>query len=389
MASATPHKPDIILLATTSLLLLLGILILSSASLFFAQQNVADPFYYLQHQLLFGVLPGLTLGLLAYLLPRRRLKSLSLPALAGALLLSVLVFVPALGMSEGGATRWLRLGSFSLQPAELLKGSFLVYLAAWLSSRNTAPTPKRRAETPNRLVALVRAFGPHARQLVPFGIILGGIAAVLLAQSDLSTLGVIAVSAVAMYFVAGTPIWHTAVITGGAGALFLYFILFSSYRMNRIAVLFNPGLEPQGAGYQLKQALIAIGSGGLTGSGLGLSQQKLGFIPQPITDSIFAVLAEEAGFLGSVVLLLLFGILLWRGLRISKLSPKPFPALLAAGITIQLVVQALINIGALIRLFPLTGIPLPLISYGGTALVVSLIEIGLLLNMSRYTEEPS
>jgi cell division protein FtsW len=186
-----------------------------------------------------------------------------------------------------------------------------------------------------------------------------------------------------IYFIAKTPLWQTGVLILLAGLCFFFLIKISPYRSSRISIFFNPTRDPLGAGYQLKQALIAVGSGGLFGKGLGLSQQKLGFLPQVLGDSIFAIFAEETGFFGALFLIFLFLIFLWRGLKIAKSSSELFFKLLAFGITSQIVVQAFINIGALIGILPLTGIPLPFISYGSSHLLAELIGVGILLNISR------
>ncbi len=218
--------------------------------------------------------------------------------------------------------------------------------------------------------------------LIPFIVALGVISVLLIAQPDIGTLAIIAAVAGVIYFCATTPFWHTLAL-GGLGVLVLFLLIhLAPYRFDRLAVFLNPDLDPLGKGYQLKQAFIGIGSGGLTGRGLGLSVQKFGFLPQPMSDSIFAVFAEEAGFFGSLLLILLFLAFVWRSLVLSKRIKDQFAMLLMIGISTWIALQALVNIGALSGLLPLTGIPLPFISYGGSALVSELIAMGILLNIS-------
>ncbi len=309
MVPTTSHKIDYLLLATVILLLLIGIATLSSVSVFFARENVANQYYFLTHQLLFGFLPGILAAGIAYLTPLQWLRRLSLPALLLTLVLLVLVFVPMIGHSESGAQRWIGIGGITYQPAELLKVTFFLYLAAWLSSRaGEGEQTSQRRKTSSSHTLLHSAY----QSLLPFLAIMGIVAGLLIAQPDMSTLGVIAIAALAMYFAANTPVWHTLVIAGGGVGAAALLIITSGYRMERLSTYLQPGAaDPLGAGYQVKQAMIAIGSGGLTGKGLGLSQQKLGFVPQPLSDSIFAIFAEEAGFIGAAFLLLLFGIFLW------------------------------------------------------------------------------
>jgi cell division protein FtsW len=188
-----------------------------------------------------------------------------------------------------------------------------------------------------------------------------------------------------MYFFSGTPLWHTIfLILMGLGSLSAL-IKFKPYRFNRLLVFLRPETDPMGIGYQIKQALITVGSGGLFGLGLGMSHQKFGFLPQPISDSIFSIFAEETGFLGSAILLFLFLIFFWRGLKISKESPDKFSQMVALGISLWIIMQSFVNIGSMIGILPLSGIPLPFISYGGTHFVAEMVGIGILLNISKTT----
>lgn len=380
----TKKRPDYILLGVTVFLILIGLLILSSVSAFLAEKNLSNPYYFFSHQVLFGVFLGIILGFLAFKTPLAKLKRWSIFLLLLNIILLSLVFVPGLGFKSGGATRWLKVGSLTFQPSEILKITFPLYLAAWLSSRQ----PKRgnsrefsgKAKSGFKIAGLSQNF-------IPFLVILAVISLFLTLQSDIGTLAVIAGVAILVYFIAGTPLWHIFLILGSASVALFTLIRISSYRTERWLVFFNPDIDPMGISYHVKQAMIAVGSGGIWGKGFGLSQQKLGFLPQTLGDSIFAIFAEEAGFLGAAFLIFLFLIFLWRGLKITNDSKDLFLKLLSFGIFSQIVLQAFVNIGALIGLLPLVGIPLPFISYGGTHLVIELIGVGILLNISSRNIE--
>jgi len=362
-------RPDYFLIGIVLALILLGILVLASVSASYAFKKFGDTYYLLSHQVFFGLLPGLLLGFLAFKINLSWLKKWAPRLLLANLVLMVLVFVPLIGSKDAIASRWIGLGPFSLQPSELLKLTFILYLASWLSSKTKGLEKRDFSQT-----------------LVAFLVLVGGITLLLFLQSDISTLGVIALVAILMYFSVNTPFWHSILIVFlGIGGLFSL-IKLAPYRINRLLVFFNSDLDPMGIGYQAKQALIAVGSGGLMGVGLGLSTQKLGFLPQIISDSIFAIFSEETGFIGSFILVLLFLLFFWRGFSIAKKAQTKFLQLTALGITSWIIIQSFVNIGAMIGLLPLTGIPLPFISYGGSALVVELIGVGLLLNISKQAE---
>jgi len=222
---------------------------------------------------------------------------------------------------------------------------------------------------------------------IPFLIISAIITLLLMKQSDLSTLVVIISSGAIMYFASGTPLWHIILMALIGGGTFLTLIKLAPYRMKRIMVFLNPDLDPMGIGYQIKQVLIGIGSGGIVGLGLGMSNQKFGFIPQIMSDSIFAIFSEEAGFIGSFGLILLFCLFLFRGFQIAKRTDDMFSKLFAIGFCSWICMQAFINIGAMTGLLPLTGIPLPFISYGGSHVAVELIGVGILLNISKQSKK--
>ena len=358
--------PDYILVGISVVLIIFGILILASVSAPIAQEKFGTTYHFLNHQLLFGLLPGLILGFFAFRIRLDFLKKMVPFLLLINLILLAMVFLPKIGSDIGTAARWVSIGPFSFQPSEFLKLTFILYLAAWLSKRNY------RNEN-------------FSHTLFAFLIIIGLISLFLIFQPDISTLGIIVLISAFMYFWTKTPSWHTILMFfGGIGSLFVL-IKLAPYRLNRFLVFLNPETDPMGIGYQIKQSLIAVGSGGVAGLGLGMSGQKFGFLPLPqsISDSIFAIMANEMGFIGSLILISLFLIFLWRGFKISKLAQNQFCQLTALGISSWIVLQSFVNIGAMIGILPLTGIPLPFISYGGSALISELVGVGILLNISK------
>jgi len=371
---AKDKRPDYYLIGVIIALILTGIVILASVSSAYSFKKFGNTYYFLKHQALFGLLPGLFLGFLLYRIKLSTLKKLSPFLLLITLVLMVLVFLPFIGLKSGDAARWIQVGSFTFQPSELLKLVSILYFATWLTSR----LEKEEKTADNKVFSFGNTF-------MAFLMILVIIVVLLFFQSNISTLGVIVLTAFFMYFSMNTPIWHTLfVILAGSGGL-LVLIKLAPYRINRLAVFLNPDLDPMGIGYQIKQALIAIGSGGITGTGLGMSAQKFGFLPQTISDSIFAVFAEEAGFMGTLALILLFLVFAFLGFKTAQKSKDSFSKLTALGITFWIIIQAFVNIGAMIGILPLTGIPLPFIGYGGSALALELMGMGILLNISKNT----
>lgn len=342
-----------------------GIIILSSASLVISQKNFGTPFYFTLKQLFYGGLAGGILFFATQAVPYRAWKKLAVPLMVLSLVLMAMVFLPKVGYSSGGARRWLQLGFFNFQPSEILKFAFIVYLASWLDARRDE----------------LKSF---SYGLMPFSVMLGVVTIFFIMQPDIGTLGIIVATALVIFFLGGGK-FHQIFFLLAFGLILFYFIIqMAPYRIARILVFLNPQTDPQGIGYQLNQSLIAIGSGGFMGAGFGRSIQKH-YIPEPLGDSIFAIFAEEAGFIGSTVLILLFMLFTWKGFQIARKSPDPFGKLLAAGITVGVAIQAFVNIAAISGLLPLTGIPLPFVSYGGTSLVITLAKMGILLNISKHT----
>ncbi|MBI3685653.1 putative lipid II flippase FtsW [Candidatus Azambacteria bacterium] len=348
-------------------LMLFGLAMLSTASAVLAYQHTQDSYFYLKRQLLNGIIPGLFFFFIASRIPYKRYKPFALPLMLACVVLLVLLFLPRFGLMAHGATRWLTVGSFSFQPSEALKLAFIIYLAALFESR--------------------REKMAHVTQgLLPFVMVMGAVSALLVRQPDIGTLGVILLTALCVYFAAGARITHLALIVfGGLFALFIFVYGFG-YEFDRIQVYLNPHSDAQGAGYQINRAAAAIGAGGAFGLGFGQSQRKFGgYLPEPMGDSIFAIIAEELGFAGIAAALALFVVLGWQGFSIARDAPDMFGGLIAAGVTSWILIQAFVNIGAISGLLPLTGIPLPFVSYGGTSLVVLFAACGIVYNIQRST----
>jgi cell division protein FtsW len=353
-------KADFILLSVAGAILIFGIVMLASVSAKISQEKLGSTYYFLNHQLLYGVLPGLILGFLAFRLNLKKIKKWAPYVFLANIALMLLVLIPQISFSAGGASRWLAIGPFTAQPSEFLKLSIILYLASWLPSKKTGKT-----------------FFPFLAILLLVGIL-------FYLQPDIGTYLVIAATCGIMYFLANTPLAHTFFLISLGISGFVIFMK-ESYRQNRINVFLNPQTDPMGIGYQIKQALIAVGSGGIFGLGLGMSRQKYGFLPEAMSDSIFAVLCEEVGFIGAAILIAFFITFFWRGFKLGRISQDPFSKLAAFGITFWILLQTLINISSMTGILPLTGIPLPFFSNGGSAMIANLTALGVLLNISKQS----
>jgi len=358
-------RPDYVFIALMLVLVVVGLILLSSASSVVAFQKFNDSYYYLKHQVLYGLLPGLVLFVLLSKFNYQRLKPWAPLALVLSIGLLLLVFVPGVGFAHGGARRWVALGSFVFQPSEVVKLTLLVYLAAWLEARGQEG---------------LRVWGSG---FWPFVLTVGLVLGLIILQPDLGTMSVVAVSVFATYLVAGAGASQLLTLVFGGGVGMWLVVKFFSHSARRLTVFLNPELDPQGIGYHINQALLGIGSGGWLGVGLGYSRQKYQYLPEVTGDSIFAVVAEELGFIFTLLFLLLIVAFLSRGFRIAKLAPDAFGRYLACGIIAWLGWQTFLNIASMVGLLPLTGVPLPFVSYGGTALVTTLAALGLMSSISR------
>ena len=358
---------DIKLVYTLFALLFFGLIMIASAGISYSRIHFGDEYYFFKHQLFFGVIPGLVILFIVQKINYNFWKKMAFPMFIISLLFLVLVFVPGFGSRIYGASRWMKLGPFSFQPSEMLKLGIILYLAAWLESREEK----------------VKDF---YEGLVPFGAVVGLVSFLLIKQPDIGTLGIVIAISISIFFVSGAKLYHMGVI-GVSGVMALFVLVkMESYRMSRFLVFLHPELDPRGIGYQINQALLAIGSGGFWGVGLGHSLQKFNYLPEPVGDSIFAIIGEELGMIGCLVLVSLFVYMAILGLRIAKNAPDRFSKLTAVGIVTWIIFQAFVNIAAISGIMPLTGVPLPFISYGGTSIIFLLVGVGILLNISKYAK---
>ncbi|MBF0384596.1 MAG: putative lipid II flippase FtsW [Candidatus Omnitrophica bacterium] len=348
------------------ILLSLGIVMIYSSSGVYARQTLGDSAYFLFRHLLF-----LSIGIMAMLfimaMDYRRLQEYSKPMLIFIIILLILVLIPHIGKSTFGARRWFKLGPFGFQPSEFAKLAMLVYVADFLSRKK------------EKILSLWEGF-------IPIVCVMGLVCLLIVKEPDLGNSVLIAMITLIMIFIAGANIWHI-VSLGLMAVPALYYLVFRvPYRLARITAFWNPNEDIKGIGFQLYQSQIALGSGGFWGIGLGQSKQKLLYLPAAHTDFILSIIGEEMGLLGTLLVVILFAALIWQGARIAKRANNPFGYYLALGIVAMLGLQAVINIGVNIGALPTKGLPLPFISYGGSALIFNLMAIGLLLNISRVQD---
>jgi len=358
-------QPDILIICSTLSILAIGMIMVFSASAVLSFHEFGDSYYYLKRQLLFSVL-GIAAMYVTMNLDYWIWKKYSKLILIVCFVLLAVVLIPGIGVVRGGARSWLGIGSFGIQPSEFAKMGVIIYLAKLLSE-NQANITK------------------FASGLLPPLALVGAVFGLIMLQPDLGTGAVLAGAAFLIIYAAGARLWHLSLLglAGLAGLVGL--IAAAPYRLQRITAFLDPWSDPLGAGYQAIQSLYAIGPGGLVGLGLGMSRQKYSYLPEPQTDFIFSIIAEELGFIGGALVLSLFALLVWRGFRTAITAPDTFGSLLACGIVGMIAVQVVINIGVVIGLLPVTGITLPLISAGGSSLTLMLTSIGVLLNISRYS----
>ncbi len=363
-----PHAPDYGLIIITLALLCIGIVMVYSASLVASYAEHGNQTYFFQRQLLWCAVGVVTMFLFMRI-PYYLWQRISLLAMVVSVGLLVAVLIPGIGSTVLGATRWVRIGEVGLQPSELCKVTLAIYMAAWLSKKGER----------------VREFGYG---LVPFVVILALIVALIMKQPDMGTALVIIGTAVTIFFVSGANLLQLIPVglVGAGGMAMLAFN--SSYRHGRLTAFMDPWAYSEDSGYHVVQSLIALGSGGIQGLGLGDSRQKFpGLLPFPYTDSIYAVIGEELGLVGCTVVLALFLLLAYRGLRTAWRARDGFGSLLAIGISCQMVLQAFLNIAVVTSTVPFTGITLPFVSYGGSSMLVSFAAMGILLNVTKYTKE--
>lgn len=349
------------------MLTIFGLIMLSSASSDLGKLKFNDTFYYLKHQIYYGLSLGVVGFLAGYFIYYKKLQNVSIYILIMSIAFLVLVFTP-LGIKAGGATRWINIGPISIQPAEILKLTFIIYLAAWLSNKK------------------IKRQSSFTEGLLPFLTISSIVAGLVILQPATTTIVILMGASLIVYFVSGAKLRYIlGIFLIGIVAL-AGLIAITPYRFNRVMdYLHNNNSDVLNSGYHRNQALISIGSGGISGVGYGQSTTKYKFLPEPIGDSIFAVIAEEFGFIGSIFVIAVFVLIFIRGILISKNSRDDFGKLVVVGFISIISIQTIINLGAISGLLPLTGVPLPFISYGGTALAIFLTMIGIIGNISKYT----
>ncbi len=360
------HEPDKSLIMAMFFLIVFGLVMLFSASSVVSYARFGNTYHYFTHQLI-----GLGIGLVAFFVVSRinyhLWKRFALLLLFLSIILLLLVFIPGIRAEHGAARSWITLFGYSFQPSELVKLSFLIYLATWLEAKK-------------------HALSSLSSGVIPFLIILGIISGLMIAQPDMGTLFIIAFTALIVFFTGGGKVTHIF-LTLCLAALLLFIVLStrSSYQSDRFKCLKDPTYSTQDKCYQINQSLIAVGSGGWFGRGLGQSRQKFMYLPEVWGDSIFPIIAEEIGFIFSTFLILLYLFIFYRGLAIARAAPDLYGSALATGIVVWLAIQTFLNIGGMINLIPMTGVPLPFISHGGSAILSALIAMGILVNISKQT----
>ncbi|MEI6596890.1 MAG: putative lipid II flippase FtsW [bacterium] len=359
------HESDKPLIFIVGAIIIFGLIMLSSASSVIAYSAHQDSYYFFKHQI-FGLVLGLAAAWFFSRIDYQTWRKYALWMLIASIGLLLLVFIPGLAGTWGTSRSWINIFGFSLQPSELVKITFLLYLAAWLEGRK------------KQLAEMSRGIGP-------FLVILGVIALLMMLQPDIGTLTIIALTSLMVYFIGGGSIKHLVVLVLLGLVALIIMINIYPYQANRFKCMLDPSYSPKEYCYQINQSLIAVGSGGFWGRGLGASRQKFLYLPQAQNDAIFPIISEEVGFTFSVGLILLYLALFYRGIIIAKNAPDDFGKILAIGIVGWIALQAFINIGGMVNIMPMTGVPLPMVSYGGSAMLAALASIGILVNISKQT----
>ncbi len=343
-------------LLTTLTLLIFGLIMIYSASVSEALRDFGSKWHFVLLQLKWGGV-GIILMLFASRIPTRSWQRLAPTLLIIGLITLLLVAIPGIGTKVQGARRWLILPGFSFQPAELMKLFQVIYLASWLKNKRVTLT-----------------------HFLAYITIVGGL---IMLEPDMGTTIVITLLAISIYFLADYKLTNLFIIIGAGLTSALIAIISAPYRLARVTTFFDPGKDPLGASYHIRQVILALGSGGIIGLGIGQSRQKYEYLPESTTDSIFAVVGEELGFVGAIILIAIFTYLVYLIFRVATRARSPFSTLLAGGVGAWFSLQVVLNLAAMVALNPLTGIPLPLVSYGGSSLVTMLAGVGLVLGVAR------
>ena len=349
-------------MSLTVILTIIGFVVVYSASFVTGLVEFGDPYHFIIRQGIWAGIGAVLLWAMANI-DYRRLRPLAVPMMGLTILMLIAVLV--IGAEGGGARRWIIVGPVTIQPSEFAKLAVIIYLAAWLASKGTD----------------VRSF-EHG--LLPFVVIIGSVSALILLQPNLGTTVIIVAITVTMFYVAGASLAQMAALAVTGFGLLALLATAAGYRADRLTAFFDAEADPQGNGFQTLQSLIAIGNGGIGGLGLGASRAKFFYIPESHTDGVFAIVGEELGLIATLTILFLFMLLMFRGFQVARRSRDDFGQLIATGITTWITVQAFLNIGGITRTIPLTGVPLPFLSFGSNALAAVLMAMGVLISISRY-----
>jgi cell division protein FtsW len=359
-------KPDTGILAVTLVLVVIGLIFVWSSSLAIGLAEHGNANHFLERQAMWAVI-GLGAMLVLMRLDYHRLRVLSAPLMIGAVV--ALGVVLLIGEEEFGARSRISIGLLpAVQPSEFAKLAIIIYIAAWLTSRG-------------------RNLKDFLVGFVPFVFVVGAVAALVLLQPDTGTAAVIIVTTFTLFFLAGASLTHVATLAASGGVTAALLLLSGGYRQDRLLAFLDPDQDPRGIGFQINQLLIALGSGGVDGLGLGVSRQKFFYVPGAHTDGVFAIIGEETGFIGAMMVIALFAYFIYRGFRVFLSARDDFGAYLAAGVVCWIAFQALMNVGGITKSIPLTGIPLPFVSYGGASLAMTMAAAGVLLSVSRFRKE--
>jgi cell division protein FtsW len=363
--SATAGPPDYLLLVAVAMLIIAGMLAVYSSSFAVGYHEFGNTNYFVTRQAIFALI-GMAAMVFFMRMDYNRLRMLSLPMLLVALVALVLVLVPGIGVERNGAARWLELGPISIQPSEYAKLALVIYIAAWLTSRGDD-------------------INKFSLGFVPFVLMLGIVGGLIMAEPDMGTTIIVLLTASTLFFVAGAPLHHLVLLLVVGGLISFMVIQQRDYQMDRLMSYIDPEGDPQGNGFQILQLLIALGSGGPLGLGWAESRQKFFYVPGAHTDGVFAIIGEELGFVGLMMIIGLFVFFIYRSLKITVGSRDRFGTLLGIGIVSWIGFQSLINIAGITRTIPLTGVPVPFLSYGGSSLIALMAAVGVLLSVSRYS----
>ncbi|MCZ2108147.1 MAG: putative lipid II flippase FtsW [Dehalococcoidia bacterium] len=357
-----PGRPDYALVALTTILTVTGLVAVYSSSFVIGLAQFGDSNHFIVRQVAWAIL-GLTLLALAARFNYQKYRPVAVPILL--ITIGMLVAVLVIGREGGGARRWLGPGELGVQPAEFAKLTVIIYLAAWLSSKGENVKSMEQG-------------------LLPFVILIGVVGGLIMLEPNLGTTLIICLITVTMFWVAGASIGQMAALFAAGTVAMAFLATAAGYRADRLTSFFDAELDPRGGGFQTLQSLIAMGNGGVNGLGLGASRAKFFYIPESQTDGVFAIIGEELGLIATAAIVLLYMTLMFRGFQVARRSHDDFGRYIATGITTWITVQALLNMGGITRVIPLTGVPLPFLSYGGSALASVLLAVGVLISISRF-----